>query len=501
MPQVTDLGISFSSSGAKYDELRIKSGGSYSAPYILFRTDVGTDWVDTFDISVAWYVVPKGVPGGYGVRSSYIWSTVDGDSAYVGTSGGGYEWRTSLGSIGNMSQTTVTQKVAPSGWNYSQRVNDAISFNIHVRIKYKSGKVDQFGGTSSSLYEREGIVVAYQPNYKLAGLALSSAGLSVTYTASGWTRNDDRWGFSTLQQNGVEFRVGGNPNTVYGTVDYPPVSGSGTGTITIPYSSLRATPDAGPTYIRVRMVPSYRMVEDTLGYIEGTTTMSSEFACNTPALTLVSVDAYELLVNVTDRGDKGSPIETACVSLNPGYDVKTCSPGETVSFPLPPLGTTIYITAWGFSSNGSQSDKATREVPAIEPDSNEQNVFYISPVDQGEIATCRFNVSVKWQYEAEMEVVKFSGRERESVAYGTGGPVTGTVECDVIDLNVRGSETPWRRVHAQEVGFFETLPYWGVCIYRDNNGDRRRVAVEAVNESWDTVNFVKTMSITLREVD
>ena len=46
----------------------------------------------------------------------------------------------------------------------------------------------------------------------------------------------------------------------------------------------------------------------------------------------------------------------------------------------------------------------------------------------------------------------------------------------------------------------EELCFRGPCILRDDNGDRRRVAVTGVNESYDITRTIKHMSISVEEV-
>ena len=105
----------------------------------------------------------------------------------------------------------------------------------------------------------------------------------------------------------------------------------------------------------------------------------------------------------------------------------------------------------------------------------------------------RFNVSEDWGYTPESDTMKFSGRLRESVAYGVGGSVTGTIQCDILDDQRYGDLYQSRYD-------FETLPFAGPCVLRGPGGEYRRVAVDSVGESFDIVAHKRRMKVSVREV-
>ena len=58
------LGISWDrNSTQELGGVRAYYGVAHTTPYIIWHSDTGTDWIDHYDLSVAWKYVPKGMAG------------------------------------------------------------------------------------------------------------------------------------------------------------------------------------------------------------------------------------------------------------------------------------------------------------------------------------------------------------------------------------------------------------------------------------------------------
>lgn len=469
--------------------------GSHNPPYLHIHTDERPEQIARFRVSACWRVVPKGVTGYYGYWSDLIWSRIDKSDMFSFPAATGHDWSVELTGIGyykgggtvlTPSGTTVGKEVAPNGWGYSKRVNDTIQLQIVVVAEYADGYTDQYGATETGRYTNEGLFIGYVPEYSLTGVALVEDGLDVTYGAPGWSRQDDRWRLWFLRQGDRQFA---RSESVYGeTFGYVEAPGR----IHVPMSALTGVPEAGEVWVRFSMNPSYRADGDFFATLEGTAEMSSVYECNTPTASVRHATQDELGVLVGDSGDLGSPISTVYVALD-GYvgEVVTAAPGSVATIPLPPLGVDLTVVVWGVNATGATSDQVRVTVPAIE--GAEDGTITIAPVSGGATVTLRYNPEEKWSYEPEMTSVKFSGRERESVGYGTGGSVTGTVSCLLPADPIFGPME-------QDEADFRALAFAGVCVLRSPRGTRRRVAVESVDESWAVADKVKQVSISVKEV-
>lgn len=507
----TDLGISWSSSlgyGQTVSDLPVvlyaDYGESHPNLYLHWRTDTGTDWVDSFNVAVSWRVIPK---GSYGIGDNgftpyYLgyYSNLDAATECHPSAGSvysGYSWWCDLGDIGEYvngekegslpvpSNSSVGEQLAPNGWGFSQRKYDNIELDISIRAIFQEDK----GGEVESYqpYNRfEKIVkLVYRPDYTLDTVEFSDKGIVVTYDVTDWQRTDDRYGVEKFEQNGVSLIRSGY---LYGNIDSP-------GRLTIPNSFFSKLPvyGAGDVDLLIRMNTPARPLGEFFGELRATTSIIDRSVCNTPTLTLSSVDASSLSVRVGDSGDKGNPFDVAHVSIvgSPnGFDTVETPPNGIAQFACPPVGTDIEVQAYGTTDEGGVSDVVTLTIPPIEG----VDWLTLTPIDNaGDSVELRFNLSEDWSFEPDMETVKFSGRERESVAYGVGGSVTGTLKCDILDDQSYGSLHQTRED-------FERIAFLGRCILRGPDGERKIVAVNSVGESFDRVRFVKTMNVNVREI-
>lgn len=500
MPAITLIGVDWGTSSSPGDvcEAGVRSnyGGSVGDVWAMWETDVGSSWFKEFNISCAWRTVPKGVTGGFGYWSTPIWTNISSSSCHPVKKPGSSKtlWGLNLSQVGiydgDMSPTgtSVKGELAPNGWSFSNRLHDCIQLQINVNGLYTDSKKDQFGREDCGRAMSSELYILYVPRYTLKGLELTDDGLNVTYSVTDWPRPDDRWALESLKQDYIE--MASDATTPY--VNWSWIDD--TGLIKVPSKALVYVPKGGiDTYVRIRMNADFRGHSGEFGYIEGTVMLSSTDVCNTPVVTVVSATSDALVVRVTDSGDKGNPFDTAWVQLAgyPGGAV-SCEPGGTVTIPLPPLGEVLTIQAWGTTGAGASSDVVEASAGPIA--FTGQSGIVIAAQDGSVTVHCVFNVKEDWSYEPSMKSVKLSGRERESVFYGVGGSATGSVSCDLIDDHRHGE------LMYQDDREYAKLPFAGVCIYRNQDGERKLVSVDSVRVSWDKIRFVKTVSLDLREV-
>ena len=281
----------------------------------------------------------------------------------------------------------------------------------------------------------------------------------------------------------------------YGTIDKPagdPLT-TDTGRLTLPPEAFTRLPLPGEAVqrLRIRMNTPVLPIETEWAWIEGIADVGDSAVCDTPTLTLVSSDADRVVVEVGTTHDKDNPPDAVHVAFAGASEWHVAALGDEVTLPCPPLGAPITVQAYGTTDEGGVSGIATLEVSAL-PD---VDWITIAPVDAsaGNPVRMLLNVSSEWTDAAEMTTVKFSGRERESAFYGNGGSSQGTVSCDILEDGSHGSLR-------QSEADFRRLAYAGPCVLREPRGVRRYVSITSVNGSWVTVNRVKRIKVSAREV-
>lgn len=499
MPGIKVIGIDWGTSSSPGSELmpglRSVYGESVDDVFAVWTTDVGTEWFGQFNISCSYRTVPKGVNGGFGYWTEFTWSNVQAASCHPRKTGGLWTWALNLSQVGvydgamSPTNTNIRKELAPNGWGFSQRLSDCIELKININGLYVSGKKDQFGKTDCGKAQSTPLTVLYVPEYTLTGVELGAGGgLDITYSVTDWQRTDDRWAIESINQGGVE--LASDVIEPYVTWDWVADSGL----IEVPSAALVRLPEGGdPVDIDIRMNADFRGNGSSLfAKLEGTVQLVAELECNTPVITVVSADADALVLRITDSGDKGNPFDTAWVQLAgyPGGAV-SCEPGGTVTIPLPPLGETLTVQAYGTTEGGATSDTTQQTVPAIS--GGRHDCIVIAAQDGSAVIEARYNVQESWDYAREQESYKMAGRERESVFYGVGGSATCSLKFDIGDHAVFGDKR-------QSVADVEALAFAGLCVYRDPDGRRRVVSVDSATPSFDTVRRVWGIDMSLREV-
>lgn len=475
--------------------LRSNMNSTLSNAYLQIHTDESASEIATIRVFVNWRTVGKNVAGTYGELTYGLWSNFENPvsecNPHTSSKYSGTDWSIELHDIGEYvpggpqltpSNTSLADEIAPNGYSFSQRVNDSVSMFFTVVATYKDSSIPE------SRYVANEFFLTYFPVYTLSGVYVEDNQVVVTYGHGDWNRTDDRWYLESFRQGGKELADAANtPFVKFSTVAAP-------GRIVIPMDAFYSIPASVGTSVRIRMNASFRAERSDWGYVSGDYALVNEGDCNTPTLTRVSMDEDALVVHVGDSGDKQNPIKTIYVTLKDytgtGTTVTTV-PDADVTFPYPPLNERLTVEAIGYDADGDASETVTLIAGTIRGDGDV--VPTISAEDGSASVSLRFNVKMDWTYEPVYKAVKFSGRTRESVGYGIGGSVTGSLSCDILDDDSYGDYHQSRRD-------FEALAFAGVCVFRDSDGSRRRVTVDSVGVSWDRVNFVKTIDLQVREV-
>lgn len=495
--------------------LFVPYGEVHNDLYLHWHTYTGTDWAKAFNVSVAWRFVPKTAYGigdtGWTTYADGLWSQLDAATeCHPSTSDGfsGYDWWANLGHLGEYrnndpdymapSGTSVQQQLAPNGWGFAQRKYDFIELKVSIRVIWQDD-IDEATLEAMRPYERfsQTLLLVAQPKYTLAGVQYDARGVVVNFTATDWHRSDDRWGLNEFivakdDLSGEDLAV--TPG-YYGTIDKPAgdPSTTDTGRLTLPPEAFTRLPLPGEAIqqLRIRMNTPVLPIETEWAWIEGIADVGDSAVCDTPTLTLVSSDTDKVVVKVGTTHDKDNPPDAVHVAFAGASEWHVVALGDEVTLPCPPLGAPITVQAYGTTDEGGVSGIATLEVAAL-PD---VDWITIAPVDAsaGDPVRMRFNVTSSWSDAAEMTAVKFSGRERESAFYGVGGTSEGTVACNILD------STSYGDLH-QSASDFKRLAYAGPCVLREPHGVRRYVSILSVNESFDTVNHVKRMTVSAKEV-
>ena len=241
------------------------------------------------------------------------------------------------------------------------------------------------------------------------------------------------------------------------------------------------------------MNASFREIEMDFGELVGTVSVIDKTSCSTPTLKVISATQDMVQIQLGDAGDHPDRYVVANCTISDDVvdtDSATVVNGGVYTISYPPLGRDFEVAAIGLYGADAISKVARVTVPAIDADGK----MLIAPIDTGfDQVELRYDVSEDWDFEQDMEVVKFSGRPYESVAYGFGGKARGTLKCSIVEGESFGDL-------AQDVSDFENLMFARTCILRGPDGERRRVAVESVNPKWNTTRTVRTISISVRQV-
>ena len=491
--------------------VRFQEHHNINSIYVVFSTELGADVQENIDVAVCYRYVKRpgdatgGSDNGWSQWSGWYWSRIPSrqcnpHQVYYDSR---WYWAIELSQIGEYSDQTgmdpspygtVKQQLFPSGYALESRKYDGIEIQVKVKTQYYEQYQESQGGEFSDVAMNNSIVFSYVPNYYLYDLRVTSYGhLDVTYDAPAWQRNDDRYAVE-------EIRTTSGENLLKSGNWWGHILGydNGYGYISLDVNMLKRPLDSDDdVYIKLRMNAGFNTIDRWFAYLEGTKNIFDYTKCSTPILSVMSADENSVQIRLNDSKDQDVSYERALCTLYGNdfeTDMDTVDNGGLYVILDPPLGVDFEVSAIGMASPSGAtiySKGARCTVPAIKGESKMIITPYDSDVNPVEI---RYNVSENWSYETEQETVKFATRTLDSVAFGTGGSVTGTLEFDIIDDKRYGEHM------YQDRRDFENLLLTNVCILRGPDGERKRIAIESVDIDWDRYRRFKTVKIGMRQV-
>lgn len=504
---ILDLGLSTSYSGSEsLAGIRIYAGGTApQAIYVVFSTESGTDWQETFDISCSFRYTTSAGSGvsedGYCAWSDFYWSDIPAVACHPHQVPGNsrWWWAIGLGEIGeylnggttpNPDWNVENMLFNDASYEFGDRKYDAINLQIHVKSHFVSGKTGLNGETVSNLAEANSLWIGYFPQYHLHDAVAKRDYLYIHYTSPGWSRNDDRFSIHSLSQSGSILKEPYQPGTYWGQVaGYD----NGIGTIAIPYRWLTRMPTGPGLRVDIKMNASFRAVGMDFGELVGSLTVEDGTSCSSPTLTVISATQDKVEIRVGDSNDHETHYTTATCMLDGEVydtDIASVENGGVFTIYYPPLGRAFGVSAIGTAGVDLTSKVVSITVDAIPADGR----MFIAPIDTGfDQVEIIYNISEDWSFTPDTETVKFATRSYESVAFGSGGSSTGTVKFSIVNDERYGEMFQSREP-------YEYLMFARLCILRGPDGERRRVAVTNVNSSWDTYRQFRNISISMTEV-
>ena len=509
---ILDLGISTNATtSAQSSMARFQEHHDINSIYVVFSTELGADIQENIDCAICYRYVKRpgdatgGSDNGWSEWSGWYWSRIPSrqcnpHQVYYNSR---WYWAIELSQIGEYSDQTgmgpspygsVKEQLFGSSYALETRKYDAIEIQVHVKTQYFEQYWESQGGEFSDVAQNNSIVFSYVPNYYLKEIKISATGLlDITYDAPAWQRNDDRYKVEAIRTSTGEnlLRSGNWWGTILGY-------DNGFGYISIGSDVLRR-PVGGDesVYIKLHMNAGFNPIDRWFSYLEGTKDVYNASRCSTPILSVVSADKNSVQIRLHDSHDQDVDYERALCSLYGDVfdtDLQTVDNGGLYVILDPPLGVDFEVSAVGMASPGGTmvySNSAWCTVPAIPGESKMIITPYDSDVSPVE---ARYNISESWSYEPDQETVKFATRVLDSVAFGSGGSVTGTLEFDIIDDKRYGEDK------YQDRRDFENLLLTNVCVLRGPDGERKRISIESVDIDWDRYRRFRTVKIGMRQV-
>lgn len=513
---ILDLGISTNATTSAHSSMvRFTEHHGINSIYVVFSTELGAQFQENIDCAISYRYVKRpgdatgGSDNGWSEWSGWYWSRIPSSQCnphqtYYNSR---WYWAIELSQIGEYSDQTgmdpspygsVKEQLFGSSYALETRKYDAIEIQVHVKTQYYEQYWESQGGEFSDVAQNNSIVFSYVPNYYLKTVQLLPEGvIQVKYDAPAWQRNDDRFAVEDVyvEETGENLLKSGN---WYGNImGY----NGGFGYVRIPYSWLKRPPQNNETiHVSIRMNAGFNPIDQWFGYLEGDVSVADHTKCSTPLLEVVQVNRDSVQIRLHDLKDYDISYDQAYCGLSTEMadsDFQMVDNGGLYIIKYPPLEREFEVYAIGHKTYpGSDeyliSDLASVTIPAIPSD----NRMFIGPLnwDRFQEVEIRYNVSENWSFEPESETVKFATRDYDSVAFGNGGSATGTLEFDIVTEHMYGEQI------YQELEDFERLMFAGICVLRGPDGERRRIAVEDVEVGWDRCRHLRTVKISMRQV-
>ena len=363
---------------------------------------------------------------------------------------------------------------------YSGRSYDAIRLTLDVRVVWGAGAND-YTKSSQVCY------IGFKPTYTATGAQYGPQGLEITYTASGWSRPNDRWANNALTCGTAALA---DDNAAWGTV-------GGAGKIVIPADKLKMIPATGDTLGgSIRMVGSWQGTGAELGTLDLTgVSVTNLTTIKKPTIT-ATAQTNGVLVKWTGTTGTGTTPTRVEVSMEDGgyaADRWTFTAvNETHLFKAVPSGVKTDWQAVGIGSvGGVEYASGPTNVKADE-------VYHygltIVP-ERGSTVVVQYNATMGANAKPESETVKLAGRERPTVGYGEGGTATWSIGGDIVATAMGG-------LSVTDPADVLALPFGGVCVVCSEDGARRQVAISdaSVSRPIGGGGGLRSVSISAEEV-
>ena len=513
---ILDLGISTNATtSAQSSMVRFQEHHNINSIYVVFSTELGADVQENIDVAVCYRYVKRpgdatgGSDNGWSQWSGWYWSRIPSrqcnpHQVYYDSR---WYWAIELSQIGEYSDQTgmdpspygtVKQQLFPSGYALESRKYDGIEIQVKVKTQYYEQYQESQGGEFSDVAMNNSVVFSYVPNYYLKSAEILPEGvIQVKYDAPAWRRNDDRFSVEEVYVSDTDEDLLKSGNWWGSIMGY----NGGFGYVRIPTSWLKRTPKQGEgIHVKIRMNAGFNSIDQWFAYLEGDTDTSDHSQCSTPILDVKYVGKDSVQIRLGDAKDFDISYDQAYCSLSTEMadsDFEMVDNGGVYVIKYPPLEKSFEVFAIGQKTYpGSDeyllSKMVSVTIPAIPADKR----MFIGPLNSTRYreVEIRYNVSESWSFEPESETVKFATRDYDSVAFGSGGSATGTLEFDIVTEHMYGDAI------YQELEDFERLMFAGICVLRGPDGERRRIAVESVDIDWDRYRRFRTVKIGMRQV-
>lgn len=404
---------------------------------LVFSTLYGPDVQASFDV---WFTYSGYRKGGLAETAKVdVTKTISANDAHCVAGGDGRWWW-------SIPLTAVYDGFTGSSgkWTFANRTWDNLELDAWVRCTWKS----PIEGHSHSAWYESVLWISYVPTYTLTSAYYGSDGdLLIHYTATDWTRPDDRWAIDEGTVNGTNAFLA---NT-WGTV-------SGYGLVKVPKERISADLTAGRLYLKLRFNASFRPVNLEFATIStkmaNTSDPSKEtssdpgikindwknesptnraYQADTPIITVVGVTSTgSARIRVTDSGDHGKPITHVIVkSTRYGYsfDGTDIPIGSVGSLDFLPIGEKVPIYGYGLDGQGGVSNTVYATVDMTSGETADSDGIVLQSItDPTFITWIRYHKDGETllptvKTTPNVQVVKLSGRRRPSAYFGPGASV------------------------------------------------------------------------------
>lgn len=469
---------------------RLKDGSGTHDLRLHWSTWNGLDWAKNFVFESQFRGVPKGTTG-MGESGNTQWSawttrTISASSChpYQRANDDKWWWYIDLASVVN-SETALNG----GSWSYASRIYDQVQVRFRIKSNYNDGYTDILGNTFSPTAQAD-VWVGYFPNYTLGEIYQQGSDLIITYTASGWTRKDDRYEILSLKSGSRNILQSGTWGSQSGLVEK-------LGWISIPLSSCSFIPDKGDSvYAKIRWNASYREIGMDFADASGYLTFTDQSEANTPVGDVTVNGDGSISVGVGDSGDKGNEIYEAIVKIDiDGFEFdqivinKVDMANAMLNFP--PLGKEITVQIQGTTQTGGVSDviEKTVFVPA------EGRILIDAFDDAGERVgeQCVLSTNIDWDVsrKREKDTVKLAGRKAPSAFFGEGKETSITLSGEVF----------WKDIGVFDADRFYALGDADLVCIRFPDGQRFVTTIDDITTSESASDKITKVKINATEVE